>query len=483
MRKIIVAVFGISMLLCFCVPSRLFAGLRFGMASAAQDKVKELDQKVEVHYMAALQTVPSGLSAVIISSVQIDLSWVHSFNGTDYRIERSIDGVGYAPAGLTKEKTYSDIGLTPDTTYWYRVKACNLLGATGYSNEACGSTLSPGETNIQTPDDTSYGGGKIAFVSERDGKMGIYTINADGSGERLITPLSVNSECYNPLWSPDGTKIAYIYRERMPIIPSSIHLGLYVVNSDGTGERDVIRSTSDICFAVDSEGPATWSPDSSRLAFRIEGGLHDQGLYMAKYDGTGLTQLTNEVVYFPDWSPDGNTIVFSTSVWRDEISKYSFDSGSIVSLNAIGTNPVWSPNGKNIAFFYGIACRLMNAGGGSIRKLVDGWYYSWSPDGLHMASLETYEKTLRVIDLDGGNAIDLLSGYEVNGLLPLSIENNYPYNLGSCWSPDGKRLVFVYKNELYSIIRDGSGLKKITNNAQVVRPMLDRGLGPQWSPK
>lgn len=69
---------------------------------------------------------PTLLVATAISDTEIDLAWTN--NGTiDYdgvSIERSTDGVTYAEidtavAGAT---TYSDIGLTANTLYYYRIR-------------------------------------------------------------------------------------------------------------------------------------------------------------------------------------------------------------------------------------------------------------------------------------------------------------------------------------------------------------------------
>lgn len=87
---------------------------------------------------------PSGLSASTVSSSAIDLSWLDNSNDeSSFDIERSpggansfanIDSVG---ANVT---TYSDGGLSADTTYDYRVRASNAAGNSDYSNTATATT-------------------------------------------------------------------------------------------------------------------------------------------------------------------------------------------------------------------------------------------------------------------------------------------------------------------------------------------------------
>ena len=49
--------------------------------------------------------------------------------------------------------------------------------------------------------------GKIAFLSYREGHNDVWAMNADGSDPVNLTK---GQNCASPVWSPDGTKIAYI---------------------------------------------------------------------------------------------------------------------------------------------------------------------------------------------------------------------------------------------------------------------------------
>src|SRR6266516_5281968 len=73
------------------------------------------------------------------------------------------------------------------------------------------------------------GGGQIAFTSNRDGNSEIYLINADGSGVARVTNNPATDD--EPVWSPDGTKIAFLsYRDGTPL-----RWEIYVMNADGSG--------------------------------------------------------------------------------------------------------------------------------------------------------------------------------------------------------------------------------------------------------
>ena len=76
-------------------------------------------------------------------------------------------------------------------------------------------------------------GGKIAFVSRRDGNAEIYVMNADGSGKRNLTRHAAKDG--RPSWSPDGRKIAFVSnRDGRP--------EAHVMNADGSGQRSLAGS-------------------------------------------------------------------------------------------------------------------------------------------------------------------------------------------------------------------------------------------------
>ncbi|HEY5774681.1 MAG TPA: fibronectin type III domain-containing protein, partial [Xanthomonadales bacterium] len=91
----------------------------------------------------AAPNAPDGLLAITAGKTSIDLSWTdNSNNENGFRIERSLDGSNWSPlvaVGINAE-AHSDTGLTPDTTYFYRVLAYNGVGDSGWSASASATT-------------------------------------------------------------------------------------------------------------------------------------------------------------------------------------------------------------------------------------------------------------------------------------------------------------------------------------------------------
>jgi len=82
---------------------------------------------------------PTNLTGSTISTTQINLSWTdNATNEVGYKIERKTGSGSYAVIGSTATNltTFNDLGLTPNTSYTYRVYAYNSAGnSVQYSNE------------------------------------------------------------------------------------------------------------------------------------------------------------------------------------------------------------------------------------------------------------------------------------------------------------------------------------------------------------
>jgi hypothetical protein len=89
-------------------------------------------------------TAPSDLAAIGVTQQQIDLTWVdNSANENGFEIRRSLDGSEYAViASVGNDVTsFSDTGLHPNTTHFYKVCAFNKAGSS-CSDVVTGKTLS-----------------------------------------------------------------------------------------------------------------------------------------------------------------------------------------------------------------------------------------------------------------------------------------------------------------------------------------------------
>ena len=86
---------------------------------------------------------PSNLTATILSETEIQLNFTDNSDNEDgFKLERKEPGGTYELIAVLPSNTIShkDIGLTPNTTYYYRVCAYNYHGTSSYSNEVSATT-------------------------------------------------------------------------------------------------------------------------------------------------------------------------------------------------------------------------------------------------------------------------------------------------------------------------------------------------------
>src|SRR5262245_41310357 len=83
----------------------------------------------------------------------------------------------------------------------------------------CGDRTGPDSQPDRSP--------ALAFVSQRDGDQEIYRMNPDGSGQIRLT--NNPGRDLNPVWSPDGERIAF----RSDRQSDSLRYDIYVMDADG----------------------------------------------------------------------------------------------------------------------------------------------------------------------------------------------------------------------------------------------------------
>jgi hypothetical protein len=173
---------------------------------------------------------------------------------------------------------------------------------------------------------------KIAFVSDRDGNLEIYVMDADGGGQIRLTENP--GEDHSPAWSPDGTRLTFVSTR-------DGNAEIYVMNNDGTGQTRLTQNS-----ATDLN-PA-WHVDGARLGFVSDRDGNDE-IYLMNADGTNQVNLTNNIGEDSSFSfsPDGTMIAFSSS---REDSQFDIYVGSVGQgdgrrlTTAVGDdiNPSWA---------------------------------------------------------------------------------------------------------------------------------------------
>lgn len=194
--------------------------------------------------------------------------------------------------------------------------------------------------NPNVPNPNTYAREGSGYQWNMPGGMDIIEAAIDGSNpRRLTTELGYDAEC---AFSPTGESIVFSSdRDGDP--------DLYIMLSDGSD----IRQLTD---APGYDGGPFYSPEGQRIIFRADrnGDDHLQ-LFVINTDGSGERQLTRHgpvVRWAPYWHPNGRSIVYTTSIHGHhnyEVYLLNIDTGKFQRVTCsprFDGLPVISPDGS-----------------------------------------------------------------------------------------------------------------------------------------
>ena len=322
-------------------------------------------------------------------------------------------------------------------------------------------------------------GKMLVYASDETGNWDIYLQRVNGS-----TPINLTKDALandtQPAFSPDGERIVFRSEREGG--------GIFVMGATGENVHRLLDH---------GQNPA-WSPNGQEIAFSngsfarpSERGNYPSPLQVLTIATGAKRQITTTDAVQPSWSPHGDRIAYwgnhaggQRDIWT--VSAQGGESVAVTNDAALDWNPVWSPDGRYLYFasdrggsmnLWRIPVeektgKVLGEPEAVTTPATYSGYISFSRDGRYLA----YAQILSQSNIQSAN-FDPVRGKLVGN--PAWITQGSRIATDPNGSPDGEWVVFGStgdkQEDLYLVRRDGTGLRKLTDDK-----FKDRA--PVWLP-
>ena len=280
----------------------------------------------------------------------------------------------------------------------------------------------------------------------------------------------------NPVWSPSGMFLAFersIGDKKEIHIALADGTDFQTVYHQLSGDNGEMKFFfPGVVEDVSYNAGITWSPREDRFVFMSNGGEGNYDLYLGDLGGKAVARLTDhkEKDGQPHWSPIDDTVVFvSGRTGKGDLYLMDLRTRALTRLTMAGKSargdkeylyPQISPDGRKIVMIAGsnenhdIVLIADPVKAGAPQKQLTVWNADdlrpiWSPDGKKIAFYSNYNAagdprlwSIFVIAADGSDPVEgdgLAANRVAEDVIP-DVER------GPAWMPDSARIVFV-KND------------------------------------
>lgn len=248
----------------------------------------------------------------------------------------------------------------------------------------------------------------------------------------------------------------------------------FMSDRDGNFEVFIMDLESSVITNItnnpSADGLPSWSSEAKSFAFLTSREETSAALYRMDADGLGLQVLVQDPALIatpPIWSPDGKWVAYHSGDGL-QVNIHVVDSGGneireITASTSVNRFGDWSPDGDQVLFLSNregqSAVYIADLEGGEPTKLTDSQYSSamavWSPNGEQIAFVSDRDEDVEIY------LMTLASG-EITRLTDSIGVDAYPK-----WSPNGAQIAFLSirdgNPEIYIMNADGSDQMNLTN--------------------
>jgi Tol biopolymer transport system component len=180
-------------------------------------------------------------------------------------------------------------------------------------------------------------GGAILFCANAavsQSNYDIYKVDVKTGAVSQLTNIP-DAEEYNPSWEPGARRIAHDVKGGSAPLGHSIYI------------TKISTGVSKLLTGAEGGNDAAWSPDGDEIAFDRDP-VGDPSIYLVCAPNGGVPKLLRNDAVDADWAPNSKRLVFRQP--SDGSIRTIHKNGRAEIFVAYGERPVWSPDGRYIAF-------------------------------------------------------------------------------------------------------------------------------------
>ena len=254
----------------------------------------------------------------IVYEMAGELSIYDTKTGKDWQIHVTVtdDGVNTRPSRVSAAGQIENFSLSPKgerALFAARGDIFTVPIEHGYTRNLTHTSSAHDRAPVWSPDGT-----RIAYISDQGGEEEIWIASEDGSSKPIQLTTGGKAQRFGPSWSPDNSRIAFSDKDGKLFVVRIADKNVTEVAHDRVGGRI---------------GDYTWAPIGNTLAWSMtDDDETSSSVYVWQASDGKVHRVTASVFseFNPSWDPDGNYLYYlSNRFYQPQLSQDEFNFATV----------------------------------------------------------------------------------------------------------------------------------------------------------